>query len=75
MFRHFCFIIIFEINWQPHANLQYKTKKNKKKQNKQNVETNVQNLHAAQAISRTPNQRVNRKMFSATEDVDPLMEI
>ena len=43
--------------------------------NKQLVETNVQNLHAAQAISRTPNQSVNRNMFSATEDVDPPMEI
>ena len=43
--------------------------------NKQLVETNVQNLHAAQAISRTPNQRVNRNMFSATEDFDPPMEI
>ena len=43
--------------------------------NKQLVETNVQNLHAAQAISRTPNQSVNRNMFSATEDFDPPMEI
>ena len=43
--------------------------------NKQLVETNVQNLHAAQAISRTPNQSVNRNMFSATEDLDPPMEI
>ena len=39
------------------------------------VETNVQNLHAAQAISRTSNQHVNRNMFSATEDFDPPMEI
>ena len=43
--------------------------------NKQLVETNVQNLHAAQAMSRTPNQRVNRTMFSAPEDFDPPMEI
>ena len=46
-------------------------KTNKKKE----VETNVHNLHAAQSISRTPNQSVNRKMFSATEDCDPPMEI
>ena len=52
-----------------------KNKKNKKKQNNNNVETNVQNLHAAQATSRTPNQSVNRKMFSATEDCDPPMDI
>ena len=51
-----------------------KKTKNMKTTNK-HVETTVQNLHATQAISRTPNQRVNRKMFSATEDVDPLMEI
>ena len=43
--------------------------------NKQLVETHVQNLHAARAISRTPNQSVNRNMFSATEDLDPPMEI
>ena len=51
-----------------------KQQKNMKTTNN-HVETHVQNLHAAQAISRTPNQNVNRKMFSATEDVDPLMEI
>ena len=52
-----------------------RTKQQKTENIKKHVETHVQNLHAAQAISRTPNQRVNRKMFSATEDVDPLMEI
>ena len=49
--------------------------KNKKlkKQNNNTVEPNVQNLHAAQAISRTPNQRVHITMFSATTDFDPPM--
>ena len=68
------FIIFLKNNSQPHASLHSKKTKNMKTTNK-HVETNVQNLHAAQAISRTPNQHVNRKMFSATEDVDPLMEI
>ena len=52
-----------------------RTKQPKTENIKKHVETHVQNLHAAQAISRTPNQRVNRNMFSATEDFDPPMEI
>ena len=31
---------------------------------------NMQNVHAAQAIPRTPSQSVNRKMLSDIEDVD-----
>ena len=42
------------------------TQKQKLKTTNTNVETTVQNLHATQTISRTQNQRVNNKMFSAT---------
>ena len=52
-----------------------RTKQQKTENNKTHVETHVQNLHAAQAISRTPHQNVNRKMFCATIDFDPPMEI
>ena len=46
----------------------------KQKQNK-TCRKNMQNMHAAQAIPRTPSQSVNRKMLSDIEDVDPPMEI
>ena len=36
---------------------------------------NMQNVHAVQAIPRTPSQSVKRKMLSDIEDVDPPMEI
>ena len=42
---------------------------------KQKCRRHVQNLHAAQTITRTPNQKVNRNMLSAIKDVDPPMEI
>ena len=42
---------------------------------KQTCRKHVQNLHAAQTIPRTPNQKVNRNMLSAIKDVDPPMEI
>ena len=51
------------------------SKKQKLKTTKTHVETTVQNLHVAQAISRTPNQRVNKTMFSDTQDFNPPMEI
>ena len=45
-----------------------KQQKNMKTTNN-HVETHVQNLHAAQAISRTPNQRVNRKTWSPLQKI------
>ena len=42
---------------------------------KQKCRKHVQNLHAAQTIPGTPNQKVNRNMLSAIKDVDPPMEI
>ena len=68
----FCF---FLNNSQPHANLHYNKTNTTTDNNNTHVETHVQNLHAAQAISRTPHQSVNRKMFCATIDFDPPMEI
>ena len=46
-----------------------RTKQQKTENNKTHVETHVQNLHAAQAISRTPNQRVNRKTWSPLQKI------
>ena len=74
MFRH-CFYYVFFKLIHNHMQVCIRTKQQKTENNKTHVETHVQNLHAAQAISRTPNQRVNRNMFSATEDFDPPMEI
>ena len=70
MFLHFFYYYLFYLNSQPHANLHYKNQETTKRR-----KTNVHNLHAAQSISRTPNQHVNRKMFSATTDFDTPMEI
>ena len=42
---------------------------------KQKCRKHLQNLHAAQTIPRTPNQKVDRNMLSAIKDVDPPMEI
>ena len=40
-----------------------------------NVEKHVQNSHAAQTISKAPNQSVTAKIFSATKYFDPPKEI
>ena len=47
----------------------------KKQQQKNTFETYVQNLNAAQTISKAPNQSVRNKMFSATKHVDLRREI
>ena len=46
-----------------------RTKQQNTENIKKHVETHVQNLHAAQAISRTPNQRVNRKTWSPLQKI------